>query len=275
MSFVSLIRQIDAGMEKGYKEREIIDTVIRAVTPSLKLRSYLETMKEGTLAKLRQMLRAHYKQKSGTELYQELTTIMCQSPKETPQDFLIRALDLRQQVLFASQAEGGTVKYEPSLVHPLFLHAIETGLQDEAVRNKLRPFLQKGEITDEELMEQINVVVSEESEREDKLGATYHKNARVNSLEVDRDQAELGSQTQPKKSGSKKEMKGDRPDRLMVTLEAVQSDIAVLKEAMAFQNVSERERVQHRYPFGNQRRCVCQACQRANQEFCDHCFRCG
>ena len=274
LSFVSLIRQIDAGMDKGYKEREIIDAVIRAISPSLKLRSYLETMKELTLAKLRQMLRAHYKQKSGTELYQELTT-MCQSPKETPQDFLIRALDLRQQVLFASQAEGGTVKYEPSLVHPLFLHAIETGLQDEAVRNKLRPFLQKAEVTDEELMEQINVVVSEESERKGKLGATYHKNVRVNSLEVDSDQAEPGGQTQPKKSGSKKEMKCDRPDRLMVTLEAVQSDIAVLKEAMASQNVSERERVQHRYPFENQRRCLCQACQRANQEFCNHCFRCG
>ena len=30
LSFVSLIRQIDAGLEKGYKEREIIDAVIRA-----------------------------------------------------------------------------------------------------------------------------------------------------------------------------------------------------------------------------------------------------
>jgi len=92
-------------------------------------------------------------------------------------------------------------------------------------------------------MEQIDVVVSEESERKGKLGATYYKNARVNSLEVDSEQAEPGSQTQPKKSGSKKEMKCDRPDRLMVTLEAVQSDIAVLNEAMASQNASERERV--------------------------------
>ena len=82
------------------------------------------------------------------------------------------------------------------------------------------------------------MVVSEESERKGKLGATYHKNAGVNSLEVDRDQAELGGQTQPKKSGPKKEMKCDRPDRLMVTLEAVESDIVVLKEAMASQNAS-------------------------------------
>lgn len=274
LSFVSLIRQIDAGLEKGYKEREIIDAVIRAISPNLKLRSYLETMKELTLAKLRQMLRAHYKQKSGTELYQELTT-MCQSPKETPQDFLIRALDLRQQVLFASQAEGGTVKYESSLVHPLFLHAVETGLQDESVRNKLRPFLQKVDVTDEELMEQINVVVSEESERKGKLGATNHKNIRVNCLEVEGEQTESGGQMQQKKPGSKKEAKSDRPDRLMVTLEAVQSDIAVLKEAMASQNTKERDRVHFRQPFENQRRRVCPACQTANQEFCDHCFRCG
>lgn len=160
-------------------------------------------MKELTLAKLRQMLRAHYKQKSGTELYQELTA-MCQSPKETPQDFLIRALDLRQQVLFASQAEGGTVKYESSLVHPLFLHAVETGLQDESVRNKLRLFLQKVDVTDEELLEQINVVVSEESERKGKLGATNHENIKVNCLEVDGEQVEPGGQIQPKKPGSKK-----------------------------------------------------------------------
>ena len=83
LSFVSLMRQIDAQLEKGYKEREVIDAIIRAISPLLKLRSYLETMKEVTLSKLRQMLRAHYKQKSGTELFQELTT-MYQSPREIP-----------------------------------------------------------------------------------------------------------------------------------------------------------------------------------------------
>jgi len=96
-------------MEKGYKEHEVIDAVIPAISPSLKLRSHLEIMKELTLASLRQMLPAYYQQKSGTKLYQELTT-MCQSPRETPQDFLIRALDLRQQVFLVSQAKGGIVE---------------------------------------------------------------------------------------------------------------------------------------------------------------------
>ena len=61
LSFVSLIHQIDAGLEKRYEEREIIDAVVRADSPNLKLRSYLETMKDLTLPKLRQMLRDHYK----------------------------------------------------------------------------------------------------------------------------------------------------------------------------------------------------------------------
>ena len=35
LSLVSLSRKIDAGLKAGYKENEIIDAVIRAVSPSL------------------------------------------------------------------------------------------------------------------------------------------------------------------------------------------------------------------------------------------------
>ena len=56
LSFVSLMRQIDAGLEKGCKEREVIAAIIRAISPSLKLSSNLETIKEVTLPKLRQIV---------------------------------------------------------------------------------------------------------------------------------------------------------------------------------------------------------------------------
>ena len=88
---------------------------------------------------------------------------MCQAPKEASQDFLLRALDLRQQVIFASQAADYPVKCKPYWVHSLFLHAVEPGLQDEAVRTKLRPILQKKGATDEELMEHINIAESEKN----------------------------------------------------------------------------------------------------------------
>ena len=75
LSFVSLSRQIDAGLKAGYKENEIIDAVIRAVSPSLQLRSYLEMIQDLTLTRLRLIMKAHFKQKSGTELYQELSNL--------------------------------------------------------------------------------------------------------------------------------------------------------------------------------------------------------
>ncbi len=96
LSFVSLTRQVESGKSKGYTESEVIEAVIRAICPTLKLRSYVETMEGLTLKKLLQILKAHYKQKSATELYHELT-ILCQDPKESAEDFLIRALELRQQ----------------------------------------------------------------------------------------------------------------------------------------------------------------------------------
>ena len=93
LSFVSLTRQVESGKSKGYTESEVIEAVIRAMWPTLKLRSYVETMEGLTLKKLLQILKAHYKQKSATELYHELT-ILCQDPKESAEDFLIRALEL-------------------------------------------------------------------------------------------------------------------------------------------------------------------------------------
>ena len=46
LSFISLMNQIDSGLSKGHKEKEIIEAVIRAIVPSRPLRSYLESVKD-------------------------------------------------------------------------------------------------------------------------------------------------------------------------------------------------------------------------------------
>ena len=58
LSFVSSIKQIDSGIGKGYEEHEIIAEVIQAIMLSMKLRSYLETLKGLTLPRLRKILRS-------------------------------------------------------------------------------------------------------------------------------------------------------------------------------------------------------------------------
>ena len=43
------MNQIDSGLSEGHKEKEIIEAVIRAIVPSLRLRSYLESVTDLTL----------------------------------------------------------------------------------------------------------------------------------------------------------------------------------------------------------------------------------
>ena len=142
MSLLSLSRQIESALEKGYNEKEEVEAIITAMKPGLQLPSYIETLRDSALPRLRQIPRSHYREKSGTQLYQELAT-MCQGPKETPDAFLLKALDFRQKFLFASQEANTNLRYDPSLVQGLFLRTIETCFRDYNFLTKLRPILQK------------------------------------------------------------------------------------------------------------------------------------
>lgn len=69
------------------------------------MRCYLEGKTNLILASLRQILRAHYIEKMATKLYSEVCQL-AQNHKETYNDFLLRALNLRRKMLFASKEEN-------------------------------------------------------------------------------------------------------------------------------------------------------------------------
>ena len=110
LTFVSLMHQIDSGLKRGYKESEIVDAVIRAISPHSSLRSYVETLCVLSLAKLRGILRVHYREKAASEVHQQLATV-CQQSNESPQQFLLRSLDLRNKVDFASEESDCEFNY--------------------------------------------------------------------------------------------------------------------------------------------------------------------
>lgn len=141
LTFPSLARQIESGLNKGYQEQEIVDAVIRAITPGLQLSSYLEGKTALILPMLRQILRSHYQEKNATELYKQLTA-ESQRSKETPQSFpKVRVLDLRQKILFASQEDESGLTYDPALQQNMFLHTVLTGLQNDRIQGDLQPYL--------------------------------------------------------------------------------------------------------------------------------------
>ena len=83
---------------------------------------------------------------------------------------MIRLLDLKPKVLFASQETDSELKYDPTLVHGMFVHNFSLGLQNEYIKIEMKRYLEKKTMSDEELFEKLNVCVSNEMERSQKFG---------------------------------------------------------------------------------------------------------
>ena len=161
------------------------------------MRSYLESIKELSLDRLRKILRSHCGVKNTTELYQSLASI-CQGGKETPQAFLMRALDLRQKILSASQKGEDSLKYNARQIKQLFCRTVETG-----IRNKLRPYLSNPQIADEELIHRLNVAVSAEEKRGRKLkGKPRVKPTSVTQISQEVEPPSKPPEKHPVKSGN-------------------------------------------------------------------------
>ena len=127
LSYISLTKQIDSAKQKGYEDPEIFDALIKAISPGLHLRTYLEAMREAGLETVMKIIRAHFQEKSAAELFGSQANLV-QSPTEDPQNFLLRALNLREKIVFASEQESTKLKYDKTQCQNLFLHTIETGL---------------------------------------------------------------------------------------------------------------------------------------------------
>lgn len=236
LTFSSLAHQIETGLNKKVPEYEIVHAVIKAIAPGMQLRSYLEGKTDLTLPVLRRILRSHYQEKGATELYKQLTS-EAQNSKETPQTFLFRALDLRQKILFASQEAESSLRYDPVLVQNMFLHSVLTGLQNDNIRNDLKPYLQQAGVNDEVLLEKLNIACMTETERQNKKKeGPPQRSVGVHSAQS----------TDPSESSEKK---GKTPENktkhnLMDELKEIKADIALLKN-LSTEVCQIRETIQH------------------------------
>lgn len=249
LSFTSFRRQVEDGQRKGYKDVEIIEGIIRAIQPQNKLRSYLEGRPGLELGEVNSIVRSYYKEQTATELYQQLSTLT-QEPKESPQDFLFRALDLRQRVIFASKekTKDSGMTYDTKLVQNMTLHALSTGLKDENIRHSFDAILTKEDVTDEKLISALNSITTREQERKSKF-------IKVNQLTVDPES----------RGGSEKTFSSD--------LKWLEAEVAMLKESIqskqknADDNSSSDKKGKVSWK--------CKWCEEGTTDRCDHCFKCG
>ena len=105
LSYIRLARQIDSAKQKGYEDPEIFNALVKATSRGLQLRTYLEAMPEAGLKTVMKIIRAHFQEKSASELFGCLAKLV-QSPTKDPQNFLLRALHLHEKIVFASEQEN-------------------------------------------------------------------------------------------------------------------------------------------------------------------------
>ena len=280
-------------MKKGYSEVEIIEAVVRAVSPGLHLRDLLEIKRGLTLPTLKTILKGHYKVDSSADLLHRLMNIS-QDPKESAQNFLFRAIELREKLTWKSGDEEEGEQFSTDLIQRKFLRSLETGLICDAVKYQLKPYLGNPRVTDETLIERINEAASLEQERQNKLRKTAAwKQPKLNEIHTEhishshlpsqgetgtKDAVAVGREGVPpavkKKQGKGKELEGD-PSKSIEDLKA-----EVLEIKKMFLETMEAARSQHqantRPPSAVKWTKGCKACQEANVgESCSHCYRCG
>ncbi|XP_019221791.1 uncharacterized protein LOC109204700 [Oreochromis niloticus] len=279
LSYSNLIHQIEMGLKKNHSEAEIIEAVVRAISPGLSLRDMLEIKTDLTLMQLRTILRGHYKEDSSTDLYHRLINIT-QGSNESPQNFLFRAIELKERLLASSREPGTDEQYSVELIQKKFLRAVGTGLISDNVKYQIKPYLDDPAVTDDVLIAKTNEAASLEWERQQKFRKTTRE-MKVREIKAEAQSVQeaavgaVGGQDQPFSTSTKgKAAKAPatvtrKETELFEIINQLKGEIAEIKGAI---RESHRPSPSHRPSLKR----GCRDCQDSNRgENCDHCFKCG
>ena len=151
LSYISLLKQTEEGIEKGYLDKEIVNALLRAITSGLYLRNVLETAEDLTLGRLMKFLQSQLVERNTTDLCQHLSSVT-QGSQELSTQFVYRAMSLCQNLIVASNSPVPEIKYDKGLVQRLFLKALETGLTSETIVTEIKPLLRNPKTTDKDLI---------------------------------------------------------------------------------------------------------------------------
>ena len=268
ITYINLCSQIEDGRKKGYTSEEIAQAIKKAVSPGTELRTILDAKSDMSLGTMISFVRGYLKEKTATELYKDLNDVF-QGEKEDPQAFVLRAMGIREKILKASEAEPeGALRYDKNLVHNMFLHAIRTGLRDDAVKNRVDGLLNRNTL-DEELLLQLNTAALEEEERKLKRGATEQqsclrkKTVSINQTSIAGNQSDLAI--------------ADIVKPLLETVELMREEVGSLREdirRMKMQRDVESGRSRGGYRTVKKR--GCEHCTKDGKaSTCRHCWNCG
>ena len=190
-------------------------------------------------------MRSHFREKDSSSTFTEMSNA-AQSSTESPHDFVVSLLSMREKVLIMAKEEG--CLFDKGLLQQCFLHAILTGLRNNNIRNDLHPALENNKTSDEHLLQIVSEAAVNDSEHHEQL-SKEKKKTKVNKID-NADNPLLNEIAAMKLEHS-------------TELAAFHAEILQLKEAMNLRNDFHQKRV---------RRCPNYTFAKFN---CLHCFVCG
>ncbi|KAJ8004170.1 hypothetical protein DPEC_G00156000 [Dallia pectoralis] len=237
----------------------------------------LEIKRGLTLSALLTILKGHYRVDSPTELYHQLLNIS-QEPKETALNFVFRAIELKEKLLWKATNEDTDEQYSRAVIQRKFLRSIETGLLSDSVKFQILPHLSDVSITDEELIQKVDEAAKVESERQEKRKRSIAgKNPKVQELQaVSQVKATPGqSSSQHVESDSTVSIKTVKRNETKPDSINAQQMMEELRKEMQqmFRAVLEATTHPHALKQGVR---GCKKCkEEGTGEKCWHCFKCG
>ena len=280
LSLVSLKHQINNAKQSGYSEQEIVSGVIRAMHSSLRLKSILEMKKDLTLPTLLKYLQHHFEEKSSTDLCAQLTNAT-QTPNETPVEYVLRCIELREKLMLSSKSMG-EIEYDRDLVFKLFLRTLERGFENVTILQEIKPVLRGSSVTDEEILAIVQKAAIDERERQRNFIKKGHK---VNQIGYSENQGDIPSTimsdfanaltsfgTQLKELTEQvKQLQANQPSAKQ--LSDLTREVNELKKRDKIEGKEENKT--QRNMRDSRERYLCEKCKDANVQYCNHCYKCG
>lgn len=206
-----------------------------------------------------------------------LTISISQDPKESALNFVFRAIELKDKLLWKATNGDPDEQYSRDTIQRKFLRSIETGLLSDSVKFQILPSLSDVRTTDEELIELVNEAAKLEGERlEKRKRLTTARGPRVQELHTETQSAHPTVQvSQPPKEAAAAAVKSVKGKENKVETLFTQEIIEELRTEMKqmFREAMEANSTPSwpkRWGRG------CNKCQEEqNGDYCQHCFRCG
>lgn len=285
LSYTSLSFQMKRGREAGFSYKGIRAAVIKAIKPGTNLRNYLEIKPNISENAFIKILRSHYNEKDASSVFQEMSNCT-QLSTESELEFCLRVMSLREKVVSLSAEEQCT--FDSELIRKKFFQTMYTGLKHNSVRMGLHNTLKAGIANDEDLLDEISLVVLNESEHISKQKLTDKKltakNVNINSLQDTLPSLDKNL-NQNSKTGKENPIliEIQKLSAQVSQLSSVQKEVSALKnkiDSFDFPANSYSRQDENSSDFNtrsSRRKFMfrCAACERDKSNFCNHCFLCG